>query len=184
MFAKNPNNSCPVFEIKQTITFSSQKNEVVLNKRSGYLVHIFQERAESFFIRSPKSMYSSLGISFEKDAQKTQAFFWTLWMQFLQSWQKVSVKKTKRFLTNIRTYWNNHVFFQKYLNFNVKIFWARILPFWQAWIDFWQKIRKKSGSFFANKQWNIFSFPQSFFFLERVDCTRKIQLWKTCRIFL
>ena len=113
-------------------------------KQSEYPEYHFDEGSESFFIRSPTAMYSNLGISFEKDAQKTQAFFWTLWMQFWQSWQKFSVKKTKRFLTNFRNYWNNHFFSQKYLNFTVKIFWARILPFWHVWKEFLPKNPKKS----------------------------------------
>ena len=140
-FAKNQNNSCPVFGIKQTITFSSQKNEVVRKKQSGFLEYHFDEGSESFFIRSPKSMYSTLGISFEKTLKKLKTSPGRFQCDFDNPDKRIQSKK--RFLFNIRNYWNNHFFSQKYLNFTVKIFWTRIMPFWQAWIDFLPKNTEK-----------------------------------------
>ena len=112
------------------------------SKKTVWIPRIpFWRKFRKFFHQKSQVNVFNSGNIFWKDAQKTQAFSWTLWMRFWQSWQKVSVKK-KRFLFNIRNYWNNH-FSQNFLNFTVKIFWIRILPFWQAWIDFLPKNTKK-----------------------------------------
>ena len=121
--------------------FSSQKNEVVRKKQSGFLEYHFDEGSESFFIRSPKSMYSTLGISFEKTLKKLKTSPGRFQCDFDNPDKRIQSKK--RFLFNIRNYWNNHFFSQKYLNFTVKIFWTRIMPFWQAWIDFLPKNTEK-----------------------------------------
>ena len=154
---------------KFLLGFRNQTNDYIFfpkkwscSKKTVWIPRIpFWRRSWKFFHQKSQVNVFNSGNIFWKDAQKTQAFSWTLWMRFWQSWQKVSVKK--RFLFNIRNYWNNHFFSQKYLNFTVKIFWTRILPFWQAWIDFLAKNPKKVWFVFRKQTMEYFVFPTKFF---------------------
>ena len=162
-FAKNQNNSCSVFGIKQTSTFSSQKNEVV-RKKTVWIPRIpFWRSVRKFFHQKSHGNVFKSGNIFWKRRSKNSSLLLDALNAILTILTKVFSQKAKRFLTNFRNYWNNHFFSQKYLNFTVKIFWARILPFWHVWKEFLPKNPKKSLVRFSQTNNGIIFFSHKVF---------------------